>query len=321
MTDEETMKPIVWTRRAVVLLMALTACATAAEVDSDRCSMWIDDCEGEPVRYERVLDDLATARVVYLGERHTIERHHALQAKILRDLSAKGLPLVLGIEMMEQPNQPALDRFNRGEIGFDALAEETGWAKRWRNFEQYKVVLEAAKEAGAPVVALNARAETIRAVARSGGLEGLDPQTRAELPEEIQLDDPVYRKTLEAPMQAHMAATPERLRPMIEAQIARDEAMADALCRFLKSNQGKGRTAVVVCGAGHVSQGLGTPARVRRRMPELTERIVIFSASGDVKLSKEELATVRPVHLPRKEVRSVNLRVADYLHVTSLREE
>ena len=152
-------------------------------------------------------------------------------------------------------------------------------------------------------------------------MKGLDETLRAELPKDIQLDDPVYRKTLEAPMKSHMAASPERLRPMIEAQIARDETMADTLCQFLQSDRGKGRTAIVLCGAGHVSQGLGTPSRVRRRLPDSTERIVIFSASGDVKLTKEQLAMTRHVHVPREEVRSVNLRVADYLHVTSLREE
>lgn len=307
---------------ALLLVFALVAHAvSAAEISCPRCSMWIDDCKGEPIQYDRVLDDLATANVIYLGERHTLSRHHDIQAQVVRDLAKRNVPLLLGIEMMEQPNQDSLDKYCRGEIDFEELAKVTKWKKRWRNYQQYKEVLEAAKQAGAPIVALNARAETIRSVARSGGLDGLDEKLRKELPEEIQLDDQVYKKVLLPQMQSHMAASPERLRPMIEAQICRDEAMADTLCNFLKTKQGKGRTAIVLCGAGHVAHGLGTPARVRRRMPELTERIVIFSASGDVKLSKKELAMTRPVHVPREKVRKVNLRIADYLHVTSLAAE
>ena len=144
---------------ALFAVVAAVSTTGAGEPDTSRCSMWIDDCRGEPVRYETVLEDLATADVIYLGERHTVERHHDLQAKIVRDLAGKGIPLVLGIEMMEKPNQPALDKYSAGEIDFDTLAKETHWDTRWSNYEQYRSVLEAAKAAGAPIVALNAKAE------------------------------------------------------------------------------------------------------------------------------------------------------------------
>ena len=306
---------------ALLLGAMLTSATLAVEPETPRCSMWIDNCRGEPIRYEEVLDDLATANVIYLGERHTIPRHHTLQTQIVRDLASRNIPLVLGLEMMEKPNQKWLDQYSRGEIDFETLAKETQWNQRWKNYEQYKDVLEAARAVGAPILALNARAETIRSVAKSGGLDKLDPQLRKELPEEVQLDDSVYRQVLEPQMMSHMAASPERLHPMLEAQMCRDEMFAATLCDFLKTEAGNGRTAIVLCGAGHVSQGLGTPARVQRRMPELTERIVIFSASGDVKLSKKELAMVRPVHVPREKLRQVNLRVADYLHVTQLKNQ
>ena len=45
-------------------------------------------------------------------------------------------------------------------------------------------------------------------------------------------------------MMVHMAADEQRLRPMIEAQIARDETMAELLARFLQSPAGRGRTAI-----------------------------------------------------------------------------
>jgi uncharacterized iron-regulated protein len=308
--------------RIAAFLLVCAASALAEEnAPQERFSIWIDACSGEPLPYEDVLDDLATARVVYLGERHTLKRHHAIQARIVGDLAKKGLPLLLGLEQMEAPCQETLERYCRGEIDFDQLAEQTKWAERWSGYEQYREILEAARTAGIPILALNARAETIRQVARSGGLDGLDAQSRSELPAEVWLDDPAYENVLTLVMPVHKAATPERMRPMLEAQMCRDEAMAATLCSNLSSEEGSGRTAIVLCGAGHVAYGLGTPDRVRRRLPEVKDRIVLLSASGDVKLSERQKAMSRPIRITHDQLRQIGRPVADYLHVTSLRVE
>jgi uncharacterized iron-regulated protein len=158
-------------------------------------------------------------------------------------------------------------------------------------------------------------------VARGGGLEQLDQKTRAELPKHIQLDDPLYRKLLNLQMMVHMAANEETLRPMIEAQIARDETMASTLCSFLSSEAGRGRSAIVLCGSGHVSYGQGTPTRVRRRLPQIKDRIVLFSESGDTVLSPQELAAARAIEITHEQLRQIDRPIADYLHETSLKEE
>jgi uncharacterized iron-regulated protein len=301
-----------------ILLLAKVA---GAEDGGKRPSLWIDVYRGEPAPYQAVLDDLAQVRVVYLGERHTLQRHHALQTRILADLAARNVELVVALEQLEAQHQPALDRYNRGEIDFDRLAELTGWADRWRNYQQYEPILEAARKVGAPVIALNARRETIRRVVLEGGVSKLPAEARDDLPADMHLDDPAYEKLLGLVMQVHMAATPERMRPMIEAQIARDEAMAATLAAYLKSPEGEGRTAVVICGAGHVSYGLGTPDRVRRRVPEVNERIVLLSESGDVELTPAEEAASRKIELSHQQLRAIDRPIADYLHVTVLKRE
>ena len=83
-------------------------------------------------------------------------------------------------------------------------------------------------------------------------------------------------------MMVHMAATSESLRPMREAQIARDEMMASVFSEFLRSDAGKGRTGVLILGGGHIEYGLGTVARLRSRLPEVKDRIVVFSESAEV---------------------------------------
>ncbi len=298
-----------------ILLSGIAITAAAAE-QSERASLWLDVYRGEPVAYEDVLDDLATVGVIYLGERHRLERHHEFQCRIVADLAAKDVALVLALEQMEVHHQPTLNRYAAGKIDFDELAEQIDWSQRWRSYEQYRPVLEAARKAGAPILALNARRETISAVFRKGGLDKLDEETRGELPAKMQLDDPAYEKLLGILLNVHLAATPKWMRPMIEAQIARDEHMAQVLADFLKSPQGNNRAAIVLVGSGHVNYGLGLPARVRKRMPEGKDRIVIMSESGDVELSEEEKAASREIEVSHEQLRAIDRPIADYLHLT-----
>ena len=93
--------------------------------------------------------------------------------------------------------------------------------------------------------------------------------------------------------------------------------MASVLASFLLSAEGRGRTAVVVCGSGHVNYGLGTAARVRRRMPAVKERIVLFSESGDVELTPQERAAARPINVSHEQLRELGRPIADYLHAVS----
>ncbi len=298
---------------SAVILSRLSPSATAA----DRPLFWIDACEGEPTEYATVIEDLGKARVVYLGERHTIERHHDTQAKIIADLAHGGASLVVALEPLEATQQPGIDRFNRGELDFDGLAAAIGWAKRWPDYQQYRPVLEAARKAKAPVLGLSPSPEVIRAVAQSGGIDRLDSKFRKQLPAEMVFKDPVYEKLLSAQLMVHMAASPERLRPMIEAQMARDEAMSAALADYLRSQAGRGRKAVVVCGSGHVAYGLGTPERVRRRLGDTNDRVVVLAECGDLRLTPEEKAAARPVEITHEQLREIGRPLADYLEVAS----
>jgi uncharacterized iron-regulated protein len=305
----------------LLLVGVLPQPSTYSAESAHRCSLWVDPYRGEPVTYEQVVDDLAGVRVVYLGEAHSLERHHEMQESILRDLAAKGKKLVLGLEQFERFQQPHLDRYNQGEIDFDELAELTDWENRWHGYEQYRSLVEAARELKIPVLALNARAETVRQVFRSGGVEGLDQKTRAELPEDMLLKDPPYERLLNMQLMVHMAVDEERLRPMREAQITRDETMAAAVADYLLSDAGKDRSAVVICGTGHAAYGHGIPTRVRRRMPKVTDRIVVPSQSGDVKLSEPAMAATRDVEITHEQLREVERPIGDYLNVRALSSE
>jgi uncharacterized iron-regulated protein len=300
------------TKFVMFSILALLPLFAAA---ADRPLMWIDSCSGEPAEYSQVVEDLRTARVIYLGERHTLQRHHDTQAKVVTDLAHGRVPLVVALEALEASQQPGIDRFNRGEVDFDGLAAAINWAKRWPDYKQYRPVLEAARKANATVIGLSPSSEVIRAVSRSGGVARLDLRLRTQLPAEMELKDPTYEKLLAAQLMVHMAATPEKLPPMIEAQISRDEAMSAVLADYLRTADGRGRKAVVVCGSGHVAYGLGTPQRVRRRLGDSNDRIVVLAECGDLRLSPEELAAARAIEIPHELLRKIGRPVADYLEV------
>lgn len=309
---------------AVVLRGVLVAVAVGMSTAgaTERCAIWIDLYTGEPAGYERMLEDLATVDVVYLGEKHTLERHHRLQERILADLAAQG-PAVLGLEQLNRAQQPGIDRFNAGEIDFDELAEEIEWSENWPRYQNYRSLVERARELGVPVIGLNAELTNVRAVARKG-LDGVSDEVRSVLPETIDLDDPMYRKHMKTVMSvhAHAAAHPGMIDSMFQAQVVRDETMASALVDYLSSEEGKGRRAIVVTGSGHVEHAMGVPSRVRRMMPEAEDRIIVMSDSGDVELSPmEKKAVNEDFELTHSDLRHLQRPLGDYLHVVEAKPE
>lgn len=296
--------------------LALTASAPCAE--RERAAFWIDLVTAQPLRSEDELwQDLATVDVVFIGETHRLARHHALQKEIVSRLLASGRPLVLGLEQIEARNQPELDRLNRGEVDFNQFAELIQWKNQWDNFADYRETIEAALRGGGWVVGLNAPREVIRQVGKAG-IEGLTPEQRATLPPRLHMDDPTYEKLMNLLLSVHAAFDPRFLRRVFEAQVARDETMAESLLSGLSRQRPAGSKkpiAVTITGAGHVQYGLGTPDRVRWRDSRLEARILLLSESGDSSLSPAEKSMSREVEFRHRDFQFTRRPAGDYLHV------
>ncbi len=296
------------------LLLAITSPAITRGGD-----LWLDLIEGEETNEVAVLTDLATAGVIYVGEAHTIDRHHAIQLHLFQSLAARGVSLALCLEQLEARDQPALDRFNRGELSFDEFATEITWAKKWKNFADYRALCEFAQQNGIPVRALNAPSATIRAVSRGGGLDKLPADQRALLADEIVTDDPVYERLMNQTLAVHMAMDPAKLRPVFEAQVSRDETMAANIIAARHTDATNGlRTAFVIIGSGHVRYGLGTADRVRRREPGIAERIVLMTESGQLVLTESDKAASREITISHADLRTIGRPPGDYLLVLPL---
>jgi uncharacterized iron-regulated protein len=280
--------------------------------------IWVDLVDGDEVEHATVLTDLVKAGAVYVGETHSITRHHSVQLWVLQELFARGVPLVLCLEQLESADQPGVDRYNRRELDFATLAREISWPAKWNNYTDYRPLCEFAQQHGIPIAALNAPPDLIRAISRGGGVVRLTPEQRAQLPADLIIDDPLYEKLTNLQLAIHMAVDPAKLRPMFEAQIARDEVMAANIVAARHRDAGVTRTALVILGAGHMRYGLGTPAGVRRREPQIIERLILISESGQYHRTVAEKAASRETTISHSDLRALGRAPADYVRLLPL---
>ncbi len=303
------------------LIICLAGCQMT-ERTSKRCGFWVDAYRGEPVTYNEMMDDLLQVEVVYLGERHTFLRHHEIQHQIVTDLIANGRHIILGLEQIEDYQQPIVEQYNRGEITYEELARQISWSERWDNYLDYRSIVKTVHDAGGIITALNARREIVRKVARKG-LENLSEEERKQLPAEIDTTDEQYRQYMNHTMMvmAHVKGAPEMLNRMFTAQVCRDEAMAENLFQAISVSDQQDITAVVICGSGHVRHRSGIPNRLKRRLTQIKDRVIVLSGSGDVVLSDKMKKMSRKIIIPHQKLRELDTPIADYLHVVNLRGE
>ena len=139
---------------------------------------------GAELSWDEFLAEVGGASAVCLGERHDNPHHHWAQLEVVRGLidPEDDGEAALGMEMFQRPFQGVLDDYVKGRIGEEAMLERTGWDERWGyDYGLYRPMVEAAREGGARILALNARRELVRKVSREG-FEALSPSEREALP-------------------------------------------------------------------------------------------------------------------------------------------
>jgi uncharacterized iron-regulated protein len=236
---------------------------------------------GAAVSPGAMLDALAAADVVFLGEQHDDPATHRLQLAVLEELARRGRAVTLSLEMFERDVQPALDAYLAGRV---SEADFLAGARPWPNYAtDYRPLVELARARGWPVVAANVPRPYAAAVARGGlaALDTLPPARRAHAAADVRCPADAYRRKFAATMSgggmhgapaADTAAAAAMLERIYQAQCLKDETMAESVVGALA----RGRTVVHVTGAFHSDERLGTVSRVLRRRPEA--RVLVVSA-------------------------------------------
>ena len=239
------------------------------------------DSNGAPLSPAQLYQSLESARIVYLGEHHDRWADHQLELRVVRRLH----PDAVGMEMFQRPFQDVLNRFSRHRLEEPGLREEAQWQKRWGfPWRFYWPIVEAAREDGDDLLALNTPAEVTHKVARQG-LSSLSGDDLRWIPpiDQIQLGPDGYRKQMRAIFAEH-SPHPDRAAPttptgptngipgsseqsfarFFEAQVLWDETMAASVADYAIAHPGA--RIVVVVGAGHIEGRVGIPDRVARRL-------------------------------------------------------
>ncbi len=240
-----------------------------------------DTARGVDLSPSDVATTLADAGIVLVGESHTSEESHRVQALVIQALQRAGRKVVLGLEMFpaSAPTAP-FDRWVRGSLDEATLLRESGWYDYWGYpFGYYREIFEIARRHRLPIRGVNAPRALVSNVGRRG-LDGIGAMERAQLPATIDTTSDEHRQLFVAYVGGSSAThgsgmPPEVLQRMVEAQSTWDAAMAMHAAQLLAEAKDPKAVVVVLVGSGHVAYGLGiarqarayTEARVASVMP------------------------------------------------------
>jgi uncharacterized iron-regulated protein len=221
---------------------------------------------------ETLVERLAGADFVLLGERHDNPDHHMLQSEVLRSLIAVGRRPAVGFEMLGLDDASIIAGYLAAAPKDAAgLGRAVNWNQRgWPDWAMYQPIAEAALQAKLRIVATNLPLTTARKMTRDG-LAALEPRVIPELGLDEPPPEPVFASMAADIRNAHCGYAPEKsLKAMVDVQRARDAQMAQSLIAA-----GDPGGAILVAGAGHVRNDYGIPVYIRAKAPD--KRVISIS--------------------------------------------
>jgi uncharacterized iron-regulated protein len=282
-----------------------------------REAVYLDIYQGEPITFEEMIESVTKARVVYVGEVHTIKRHHRFQLRVIRALDERKIPLAIGMEMLPFPTQEYLDRWIAGDLGEKELLKLIDWDTNWSiDFDLYKPIFEYAREKQIRLLALNAPRSLVKSVARKG-LSGLTDEEKDMLPP-VTPSSEEHRRYLALSLKQHKTLRGDMARSAYEAQDVWDSTMAHYVVEYLNSSEGKNKTVVVLAGSGHMVYGYGIPERVASASA-LPYRIILPTGSGDIEFQEEWEKFIEPITLTHEDFNFIQRPIADFMFLVPLR--
>ena len=65
-----------------------------------REAVYLDVYRGEPISFDEMVESLTNARLIYVGEVHTLKRHHRFQLSVIEALYQTNTRLAIGLEIL-----------------------------------------------------------------------------------------------------------------------------------------------------------------------------------------------------------------------------
>jgi uncharacterized iron-regulated protein len=234
----------------------------ARAIAQDRASVEALDLDAA-LPLDKLAAQLATKRVVFVGEIHDRYDHHLNQLEIIKRLHELDPDMAIGVEYFQQPFQKQVDAYIDGRTQENEFLRTTEYYSRWRyDYRLYAPIFRYAREQHIPVRALNVPTALVSAVMKVG-IAGLSTNERSYLPHEIEPADEDYKNRLRTAFEEHAGMKPDAFNRFVESQLVWDEGMGESAAAYLQANPS--RRMVILCGTGHVEFGSGIPQRLERR--------------------------------------------------------
>lgn len=222
---------------------------------ADKPAYNLYDSDGKKVKYQKMIEVISSADVVFFGELHDNPIGHWLEYEVTADLYKTASDrLIMGAEMFEADNQLLLDEYLGSEYEADKFEAEV---KLWKNYKtDYKPLVEFARKNNLPFIATNIPRRYASMVSR-GGFEELDSLTAeakrfiAPLPVSYDPELKCYKDMLSMHGMPGMGSKPNE--NFSKAQAIKDATMA----HFISENLPSGRIFIHFNGAYHSDNYLG----------------------------------------------------------------
>jgi uncharacterized iron-regulated protein len=287
-----------------LLLLVLTISTSLFSFSQEKPAYRLYDSEGKKAKYQKMIEDISAADVVFYGELHDNPIAHWLEYEVTADLyKIAGKDLTMGAEMFEADNQLLLDEYLGLKYDADKFEAE---AKLWKNYKtDYKPLVEFARENDLPFIATNIPRRYASMVSR-GGFEVLDSLTPAAknyiAPLPIPYDPEVkcYKDMMSMHDMPGMGAKPNENLP--KAQAAKDATMA----RFILQNLRQGGIFIHYNGSYHSDNYQGIIYYLKIYRPDINVATIttVLQADPDTLLPESTGLADFIVAVPEKMTRT-----------------
>jgi uncharacterized iron-regulated protein len=261
----------------LVFIMSISIFAQTSEANYR-----VFDAKGNSSSLDKILEAIEQNDVVFLGENHDDATAHALQLQIFKstiEKYGKDRKVALSMEMFERDVQTIVNEYLNNLISESHFLLSS---RPWNNYKQdYRPLVEAAKEQKLPVIAANAPRRYVNMVSRGGRetLNALSPEAKKWL---APLPYNRASETYAAKFKALMGGSPESnmgIDKIMDSQSLWDATMSYSIAEFLKAN--KKSLVVHLNGGFHTENRLGTAEQLLKYRPKAKILVVTMRYEED----------------------------------------
>ncbi|MDZ3995380.1 ChaN family lipoprotein [Pseudomonas sp. Teo4] len=245
-------------------LPALPTWQSSEGRDSAQLGQIRDLASGQLISPEQLVQRLADAPRVIVGEKHDNPDHHALQLWLLRAVQTQRPQGSLLLEMLQPDQQPRVDAVQQQAQLPQDLAKALAWEDGW-DWDLYGPIVREALQAHVPLLAANLSPEQMRQAYRQPqplpGTRSNSPAVKAALLEQVR--------------EGHCGLLPESQLPaMLAVQQQRDRRIAERL-------NGAPQPAMLLTGAYHARKDLGVPLHLADLGARGETKVLILAEVGE----------------------------------------